>query len=409
MEQNKQRKAFYIVISILISAFIWFYVSYSESVTVSVDNVPVDFLNEETTLAERGLMVLDEDDITVDLMLRLPRSLVFRLDPDKVRVVADLSTVTSPGKQSITFMILYPNGISSTSVSVDSPSMRTVQVQIGELSRKNVEVRCKVVGNVAEGFTAGTLRMLPAQLEVRGQQVDIMQVNYAQVTLNITDATATIVELLDYELYDFNDQVIRNSNIHPVSDQIQITLPVMSAKEVPLVIRFEEAPGARLADLDYSLEPKSVMLSGDADAVNAIDEIVLGSISLDQLGMQESFSYPIELPAGVSNLSGVDTAALELRWRDRETVTLEATRFDYENLGADGEISVVTSTLPVTLCGNASDIAAVTADDIRVIADLSDIADASGSYTVPARVSVQGYDLGAVGNYEVTVHINSRG
>lgn len=409
MEQNKQRKAFYIVISILISAFIWFYVSYSESVTVSVDNVPVDFLNEETTLAERGLMVLDEDDITVDLMLRLPRSLVFRLDPDKVRVVADLSTVTSPGKQSITFMILYPNGISSTSVAVDSPSMRTVQVQIGELSRKNVEVRCKVVGNVAEGFTAGTLRMLPAQLEVRGQQVDIMQVNYAQVTLNITDATATIVELLDYELYDFNDQVIRNSNIHPVSDQIQITLPVMSAKEVPLVIRFEEAPGARLADLDYSLEPKSVMLSGDADAVNAIDEIVLGSISLDQLGMQESFSYPIELPAGVSNLSGVDTAALELRWRDRETVTLEATRFDYENLGADGEISVVTSTLPVTLCGNASDIAAVTADDIRVIADLSDIADASGSYTVPARVSVQGYDLGAVGNYEVTVHINSRG
>ena len=409
MEQNKRRKAFYIVISILISAFIWFYVSYSESVTVSVDNVPVDFLNEETTLAERGLMVLDEDDITVDLMLRLPRSLVFRLDPDKVRVVADLSTVTSPGKQSITFMILYPNGISSTSVSVDSPSMRTVQVQIGELSRKNVEVRCKVVGNVAEGFTAGTLRMLPAQLEVRGQQVDIMQVNYAQVTLNITDATATIVELLDYELYDFNDQVIHNSNIHPVSDQIQITLPVMSAKEVPLVIRFEEAPGARLADLDYSLEPKSVMLSGDADAVNAIDEIVLGSISLDQLGMQESFSYPIELPAGVSNLSGVDTAALELRWRDRETVTLEATRFDYENLGADGEISVVTSTLPVTLCGNASDIAAVTADDIRVIADLSDIADASGSYTVPARVSVQGYDLGAVGNYEVTVHINSRG
>lgn len=409
MEQNKRRKAFYIVISILISAFIWFYVSYSESVTVSVDNVPVDFLNEETTLAERGLMVLDEDDITVDLMLRLPRSLVFRLDPDKVRVVADLSTVTSPGKQSITFMILYPNGISSTSVAVDSPSMRTVQVQIGELSRKNVEVRCKVVGNVAEGFTAGTLRMLPAQLEVRGQQVDIMQVNYAQVTLNITDATATIVELLDYELYDFNDQVIRNSNIHPVSDQIQITLPVMSAKEVPLVIRFEEAPGARLADLDYSLEPKSVMLSGDADAVNAIDEIVLGSISLDQLGMQESFSYPIELPAGVSNLSGVDTAALELRWRDRETVTLEATRFDYENLGADGEISVVTSTLPVTLCGNASDIAAVTADDIRVIADLSDIADASGSYTVPARVSVQGYDLGAVGNYEVTVHINSRG
>ena len=28
-----------------------------------------------------------------------------------------------------------------------------------------------------------------------------------------------------------------------------------------------------------------------------------------------------------------------------------------------------------------------------------------GSYTVPARVEVSGYDVGAVGAYEVTVHI----
>ena len=69
-----------------------------------------------------------------------------------------------------------------------------------------MEIRCKVVGNVAEGYIAGTVRMLPETLEVRGQQVDIMQVNYAQVTLNISHATSTIVELLDYELYDFNDQ-----------------------------------------------------------------------------------------------------------------------------------------------------------------------------------------------------------
>ena len=43
--------------------------------------------------------------------------------------------------------------------------------------------------------------------------------------------------------------------------------------------------------------------------------------------------------------------------------------------------------------------------EVRVIADLSDIAADSGSYTVPARVEVSGYDVGAVGAYEVTVHI----
>ena len=45
-------------------------------------------------------------------------------------------------------------------------------------------------------------------------------------------------------------------------------------------------------------------------------------------------------------------------------------------------------------------------DEVHVIADLSDIAADSGSYTVPARIEVSGYDVGAVGTYEVTVHIS---
>ena len=33
-------------------------------------------------------------------------------------------------------------------------------------------------------------------LEVRGQQADIMQISYAQVTLDIENASSTVVELL---------------------------------------------------------------------------------------------------------------------------------------------------------------------------------------------------------------------
>ena len=75
--------------------------------------------------------------------------------------------------------------------------------------------------------------MLPETLEVRGQQVDIMQVSYAQVTLNIENATSTVVELLGFELYDFSDQLIRSNRIHPASESIQVTMPVMTVKEVP--------------------------------------------------------------------------------------------------------------------------------------------------------------------------------
>ena len=407
MEPSNRRKIFYIVVSVFIASIVWFYVNYSREVTLTVNDIPVELLNEETTLADRGLMVLNGRDITVDLKLRVPRSIVFRFDTDKIRLVADLSAVTAAGKQSLGYQIYYPSGISAHDVTIELPAVRSVQVEIGELSRKEVEVRCKVVGNVAEGYIAGTLRMLPNALEVRGQQVDIMSVNYALLTLNISDATATIVELLDYELYDFNDQPIHNPNIHPVSEQIQVTLPVMTVKEVPLVVNFEESAGARLENFTYTLEPQTVTVSGDAATVESIGEIVLDTLALDTLSEEETFVYDIVLPDGTSNLSGTNTATLIITQGNTGMITLDATQFDYENLSTERAVSIVTSTLSVTLRGTQEDIAAVTPEQVRVIADLSDVADASGSYTVPANVYVDELDLGAVGEYEVTVHIGS--
>ena len=404
--KSKRRKIFYVFLSLLIASMVWFYVSNGDEVNISVHNVPVEFLNEDTTLADKGLMrVSGEEDVTVDLKLKVARGLVFRFDPSEIRLVSDLSTVTYAGKQSVSYNILLPSGISSRDVSVESPSVRTVQVEIGELNKKDVEVRCNVVGNVAEGYIAGTVELLPDTLEVRGQQSDIMQISYAQVTLNIENATSTVVELLDYELYDFNDQVIDNKNIHPMSESVQVTMPVLKVKEVPLTVDFVESAGARLDNFSWSLSYSSITLSGDASLMASIDEISLGTLALEDLRGQETFSYEIPVPNGANNLSGITSVALTISATDTETKEIETTSFSYENFSGDAPVSVLTSSLTVTLRGTAEDIAAVTGNDVQVIANLSGIEADSGSYTVPARISVAGYDLGAVGAYEVTVHI----
>ena len=64
------------------------------------------------------------------------------------------------------------------------------------------------------------------------------------------------------------------------------------------------------------------------------------------------------------------------------------------------------SYLRILVCPTGFEPAAIYGSEVHVIADLSDIAADSGSYTVPARIEVSGYDVGAVGTYEVTVHIS---
>lgn len=408
--KSKRRKVFYILLSVLIASMVWFYVNNSEEVRINVHSVPVEFLNEDTTLADKGLMLVNgEEDVTVDLQLKVPRRLMFNFDTSQIRLVSDLSSITYAGKQSVTFNILFPSSISTRDVSVESPTVRTVQVEIGELQKRNIEIRYKVIGNVAEGYIAGAVQLNPAELQIRGQQADIMQVSYAQVMLNIENATSTVVELLDYQLYDYTDQPITNKNIHPTSEQIQVTMPVMTVKDVPLKINFVETAGSRLESFNWSLSHDSITLSGDASQIASIDEIELATLALEDLRADEVFDYDIPIPEGVNNLSGITSVTLTIGASNVETREVEATSFSYENFNGSGEVTIVTSSLPVTLRGTAADLAVISDRQVRVIADLSDIAADSGSYTVPARIVVDGYDIGAVGSYEVTVRIGAAG
>lgn len=408
MEQtNNKSTALYLAIAIFGAFIIWFSVSNSVSVQVTFEEVPIEYLHADTNLAEKGLELL-EGQQTIDLTFEAPRSVIFRLDPNKIRVTADLASISGTGMQNVTWNIKLPDGVSGSDVSIVSPSSRSVQVRIGELFRNQVEIRVKLVGNVADGYMAGTPNVLPERLELRGQQIDVMQVSYAQVTLNINNATSTIVELLDYELYDYAGKVVNNENIHPASDSIQVTLPVQGLKEVPLRVELVETSGARLEALEYEIVPQQyITLTGDAGKLAAIDEIVLGTLAVEELRTGESYEFEIPIPEGVESLSSQTTAMVNIIAHDMVTQTFEISEFNYENFVSDElEVILMTSSLRVLLQGTSADIAAIRASDIHVTADLSSVAEALGSYTVPATVTVDGgRDIGVIGSYQLAVRL----
>lgn len=411
MQLSNGRKAAYIIISILISFSFWFYVNSTSNVDISINDIPVEFLNAESALANKGLVLISGDDATVDLVLNMPRDLVLRFDISRLRLIANLNSINSTGTQSLTYSIAYPTGVDTRQISVKSPTVQTISVRVGELFRKtDVEIRCKLVGNVADGYMAGSVQLLPQTLEVWGQQSDVMQVSYAQVTLNIENARSTMVELLEYELFDYNDQPIDASRIHSANDTVQVTMPVISATEVPLVVRFIEEPGVRTDSFDYSLDRNSVTLSGDANQIAELGEIVLGEVELAGISEEQSITYEIPIPDGLTNLSGVSTVTLNIANRDVATRSLTVTSFDYENFGADNrEVEVVTSSLNVTLRGASNTLEEIDSETVTAVADLSGVTFASGTYTVPAKIQIAGDpDVGLLQNYQLTVRIGSQ-
>ena len=390
---DKSRKVIRIVISILVAIALWVYVDrgLSVEVTMKVNNVPVEFSGEDTSLAEKNLMLLSGYDTTIDLVLKGPRSELFKLDKSKVRIVADTSTIQETGQQTLSYQVYFQDDIQRSKISVDHASAYSVTVTVGEMDSKTVPIRCDIVGSTAKGFTAGELTLDPAELNLRGQRDDLLNIAYAKVTLDISGADRTVVQALEWELYDYNDIKIDNPAVRSKVKTVQATLPVKTSKEVDLVVNFVPAAGSTLDTMQYTVSPDKVTLVGEKDVLDTIDAIVLDTLYLQDLQPSQSLTYSVTAPEGTTLAENVGPVTV--------------TSFNCENVPEGFSAVPVTESLNILLRGLESEMAQITAEDLRITVDLSGITE-PGVHTVPVTVQVANYaNVGVKGSYQIVVDV----
>ena len=152
MNSDKRRNSFYLVISILVALGIWVYVDITQDITASkeVSNIPVEFQGEDTTLAERVLVLLPDSETTINLKLEGAKSILAQLDTAKLRVQADLSAVTETGIQTVPCRVIYPEYKFSSRLTATTPTNSfNITIDVGELYSREVEIHCDIQGTVA--------------------------------------------------------------------------------------------------------------------------------------------------------------------------------------------------------------------------------------------------------------------
>lgn len=420
MENGKtaRRKFLYLLLSILVACGIWLYVDLSNGhrVTQEFQDIPIEFLYE-STLTDRGLMLVEDGtDMTIDLELSGTRWLISNLDRSDIRVTVSLFDVTSAGEQRINWNVSYADSkFNPPAIQTESASIRMATVNISELYSRTIDVSCELVGSVEEPYSAGQVQLSHTEVEVRGLQEDIDPISYAKVTLDIgAGAVETVERDLELQYYDKDGQLLDKADIHSSVDTVRAALPVFVTKELHLAVNFIDAPGARLRSTEYSIDPQTITVSGDAARLKNVDTLVLDSYNLAELGTaaSESFTttnYPIIMPDGCQNLSGVTRAALRIRFKDMASVTIDTENISWLNLPEGKRVELLTSSLLVRVFGTEADVSALTGEDIAVTVDLGDYSAASGTYTVPAEVAVNKGDIGISGVYQIQVTIREGG
>lgn len=412
MEQKNEKsgvsrnKVLQVIASILVAVAIWVYVDVEKAPerTKTIRDIPVEFSGESTTLADKNLMLLSGYDTTVDLTIKGTKRELVKINKDNVRLVASTSSIDSVGVHTLRWDVVYPDGVQSSALSVDWASKYKVTVTVGELYTKEVPVNCVVTGTVADGYFTGETVLDPTTLVLRGQRDDLLNVAYAKLTVDISDATRSVIQTESVQLYDNDDNPVDNSNIRTNASLIQAKVPVLTTKEVSLAVELSGVPGSAGQSIKTTITPSSVRLIGEADVLENIDEIVLATLYIEDLDIWQQNSYVVTAPDGtwLANSNEVATVEITMEGIEEKTVTVDT--FSYTNVPS-GLYAEVQDTLDVRLWGLSEELAELKADAITATVDLSSVTE-TGSCRVPVTVTVSGYrDVAVKGSYEVTVYI----
>ena len=411
MNKIKNSKAFRIGLSILVAFILWFYVNNFDSTPqeLKVNDVPVIFTGEEL-LMERGLMMSDCSHDTVDLTLSGNTSVLSKLDPRDLTVQVNLTGITTTGQHSLNYDVNFPDSVTNNMVDVKAASVQKITVDIVELYSKTIYIRGERLGTPAEGFMAGEMSFSEDTIVVSGEQLAVSNISYARVSVDLDGASENIVTVADFDLIDFNGDVVDKSSFRTNVENVQVTVPILRIKELPLEVKFIESPGSMYEDIVCDIEPKSITVAGASKNIAKLDYILLDEIDLSTVTQDTTFTIPVPLPAGSTNLSGEEEATVTITFQglDTRAFTVTSENISYINEPEGKTVTVVTNEMEVTLRGPAAILDAVEPFNIRVVGDLSDVTADNGDYAVPAEVYVDGTDMaGAIGAYQITVRIQS--
>ncbi len=409
-------KLLYALLAVAISIGLWFYVVVVEepNTTMEISGIPITFTNEDV-LEERGLMITEGQDQTVTLTVTGPSTTLAQLNNNKANITLsiDVSKITSAGEQQMAYSISLPTGY-SLRVTVTDRSPSNVEFTVSNYVSKEIQVYGSFTGTLADGYMRDEFEITPSTITVSGPEEEIEQISYALVTLDGEELSESVtMEAAAFSLIDTQGEEFVSKLVTCSVDAVEVTMPVVKTAEVDLTVDLLTGGGITEENMsefvECVIEPAQITVSGEEEALSSLSELVLGEIDLATVEGTETFTFEIPLDSALKNISGTTTATVTVTISSQLTIQIfEADNIELQNVPDGFDAQSVTQTLQVLVRGTEEALEQVLSQNIRVVADLSDIEQAAGRYTVAATIYLDtaAEDAGVFGdNYQIVLDL----
>lgn len=408
MERIGESKWLYILLSILVATAFWMSVRAGEDPEMEnrVRGIPVTTTGDRV-LENQGLIIDAISHETVTLTWKGSWSDIGQLDKNSVSVTVDVSRISEPGTYELDYLINYPPTVPSSAISVQGGDPEQITVTVSKLYADTFEIQPVLKGSVASGYQAGEFLVEPESVLISGTQEKVDLIDRVQVVLEQKELSESFAGELPLRLLGADGKELDHSDLRFTVDKAYVILPVVVVKQIPLSVEFTDGGGATAKNVKCEIQPKTITVSGPEEDMLHLDELTLGTIDLAQVMDTVTKEFPIYLPTELENVSGITDAKVTVSVTGLTTRAFEVKNIELTNVPKGYSATLTTQVRTIVLRGTKKELDKVNASQIQIVADLSGLSTATGSYNVPVKVYLYtDGDVGVIGQNNVVINLS---
>ncbi|MFQ7005193.1 MAG: YbbR-like domain-containing protein, partial [Ruthenibacterium lactatiformans] len=396
--------------SLLVAFFMWFVVIsvVDPNQTVTVRYVPVNLEYNSAAYESYGLGIVEKPNMTVNVRVTGDGSVVGGLEAGDLLVYPDYSSVTGVGTYTLRLIVRRADtSIAAQQYEIEGiVSNNYITLTFDEMATKTFPVTVNVIGvEPAEGYFVDTPVASPAEVTLRGPESQMSQVDKVVANVALSgQRTESALATAQLEFWDKDGNVLTDTHITTDTEQVEVTIPVLKMKEVPITLN---TPACRRAttpacwgtafagDHPDCLAGRARGRAGKRERLPDLTKFKLG----------ETVTLSITLPEGIRNLDALQSVDVTFDTYGFATRTVTVSQITVVNAPSDTTVTVTTRRLSdVTLVGPEDELDALSEANVvaQVDASASNINVSKGQQSMPVTIVVPGSStVFATGSYEV--------
>lgn len=381
------------ILAFFAAILLWFFVANVDDPVTdkTFTNIPVQVINEEVVTSTNRTYQIVDDTQVVSVTVSAQRSVLNKIKAEDIVATADMKEL-SLGSQ-------IPIEVTIEDYRYDDAytTPRNLQVQIDEEAKNNFPITPTTTGTVREGYVIGQLTANPEKVTLRGPKTVIDSISRVTAEADVSGLSEDATVEARLVLYDVNnnvvDQTLLANNLG--KEGVSVEVKLYKIKRVPIKI---ETDGITTAE-DYkigtvSVEPQEVSVSGPAEDLSGLSEILIPSEDLKLEGLTEKAERIIDISSYLpENVTLVDENAnsvvitVQIEQPGVKSYEVSVGSITVNDLSEDLELSYGSAVdLEIRIKG-PSDTLETFSIARRVSIDLKDYTE-PGTYTVPVNVEV---------------------